>query len=92
MSGVPPGDLGAASGMTNVSQQVGGAIGLALLATLSASRTRALAAHGQSGASAAVGGEHLAVLVAAAILGFGLILSAVVLRTPARAAATARPH
>ena len=92
MSGVPPGDLGAASGMTNVSQQVGGAIGLALLATLSASRARALAAHGHSAASAAVGGEHLAVLVAAAILGFGLILSAVVLRTPARAAVAAAPH
>jgi EmrB/QacA subfamily drug resistance transporter len=90
MSGIPAADFGAASGMTTVSQQVGGAIGLALLATLSATRARDLAASGVDHASALVGGDHLAFLVAALTVAAGLLISAVVM-TPARATVEEAP-
>ena len=81
---MPPADFGAASGMTNVSQQVGGAIGLALLASLSAARARDLSSAGAHHAAALVGGDHLAFFVGTLAVTAGLIVSAVVLRSPVR--------
>jgi MFS family permease len=40
MDGVPPTDLGLAGGLTNATRQVGGAVGLAVLSTIAAARTR----------------------------------------------------
>jgi hypothetical protein len=76
--------LGAASGMSNVSQQVGGAVGLALAATLVATRTRSLIASGNPAARAAVGGDQLAFTVAAVTLIAGFVISAVVLHKSAQ--------
>jgi hypothetical protein len=65
MSDVEPTDAGLASGLVNTSFMMGGALGLAVLASLAASRTSALLADGESHAAALAGGYHLAFLVGA---------------------------
>ncbi len=72
-------DAGLASGLYNTSQQVGGALGLAVLSTLAASRTSSLLSHSAaSGQHAALlGGFHLAFGVAAGLLALaaGLLMA-----------------
>ena len=82
MSSATPQDAGLASGLVNTTAQVGGALGLAVLATVSASRTNALMAHGRPVAAALTDGYHLAFWIA-----FGLVVAAI-----AVAATVLRPH
>jgi predicted MFS family arabinose efflux permease len=90
LAGVRPEESGAASSMVNVMQQVGGALGLAVLATLSASRSRGLLAHGRSSDAALTGGYHLAFLIAAALV-VGALAVAATVPEPARTSAESSP-
>jgi len=84
MADVAPGDAGLASGLLNTTGQVGGAFGLAVLATLAGGRTLSLVRDGVDGVTALAGGFHFAWLVCAAIVVVTVGAAAVLLR-PARA-------
>ena len=84
MSGATQEDAGLASGLVNTTAQVGAALGLAVLATLSASRTESLTEAGESTAAALTGGYQLAFWVGAG-LGLAALVVAVVVVKPAPA-------
>jgi hypothetical protein len=65
MSDVEPSESGLASGVVNTAFMMGGALGLAVLASVAASRTASLADSGESALEALNGGYHLAFLVGA---------------------------
>jgi predicted MFS family arabinose efflux permease len=73
-------DAGLASGLINTSAQIGGALGLAVLATMSATRTNALLADGESQIAALVGGFRIAFLIGAGCLIAGVAVSLTVIK------------
>jgi EmrB/QacA subfamily drug resistance transporter len=83
MGGVRPEEAGLASGLVNTTLQVGGAVGLAVLATLSTSRTSSLLASGDSNPEALTGGYQLAFIVGAGLLAVAIAIAAIVLRPEA---------
>jgi EmrB/QacA subfamily drug resistance transporter len=90
MSGATAEDSGLASGLVNTSLQVGGAVGLAVLATLAGTRTENLLADGEPAAEALTGGYRFAFVVAAGIVAVAVVLASTVLRSEARAAEEAQ--
>jgi EmrB/QacA subfamily drug resistance transporter len=80
MSAATPEDSGLASGLVNTTQQVGGALGLAVLATLATTRSGTLQAHGASSAAALTGGYHLAFTIAAVLVLSAIAVGVVLLR------------
>jgi EmrB/QacA subfamily drug resistance transporter len=84
MADVPAADSGLGSGITNVSQQVSGALGLAVLSTIAANRTKGLLSTHQGLTSSLIGGYHLAFLAGAGTITAGVVLGLTLLR-PAQA-------
>ncbi len=87
MSDVEPSEAGLASGVVNTSFMMGGALGLAVLASLAASRTDTLLADGASEAVALTGGYHVAFFVGALFALTAAALGGLLLRQGAYATA-----
>lgn len=81
-AGVPLDEAGLASGLINTSQQIGSALGLAILAVVASATTKAAAAAGQAADVAAVLGYQRAFLTAAALMTIALLIGIFIIRTP----------
>jgi len=80
LGGVTGKDAGLASGLINTSQQIGGALGLAILTTVSATHTSSLLKNGTPKLSAVTSGFALAFWVAAGVCAASILATLVVLK------------
>ena len=80
LAGIEPREAGLASGLINTSQQIGGALGIAALSTIAASRTTHALAGGSTHAEALVAGFHAAFLAAVAVAIVGIAAALVLIR------------
>jgi EmrB/QacA subfamily drug resistance transporter len=85
MSDVDQSEAGLASGVVNTAFMMGGALGLAVLASLAASRTETLTASGEDALSALTGGYHVAFVLGAVFAAAAGVIGGVFLREPATA-------
>ncbi|MEU8297821.1 MFS transporter [Micromonospora sp. NPDC048909] len=83
MAGAGDADAGLASGLANTTQQVGGAFGLAALATLAAGRAGDLRSRGWAETTALAGGYRIAFAVAAGLVTAALLVAVLTLRRSA---------
>src|SRR5713101_1405860 len=91
MSDVAPSESGLASGVVNTSFMMGGALGLAVLASLAAARAESLLAFGADSLAALNGGYHVAFALSAVFAAGAALLSAVLLREGRQAPAHTGP-
>jgi EmrB/QacA subfamily drug resistance transporter len=80
MSGATTEDAGLTSGLVNTTAQVGGSLGLAVLATMSTARSQELLANGMSLPAALTGGFHLAFSIGAGLVLLAVAVTVIVLR------------
>ena len=83
MGGVSPQEAGLASGVVNTSFMMGGALGLAVLASLAAARTDSLVASGEGALVALNGGYHVAFLVGAVFCAAAAVVAGLLLESTA---------
>ncbi len=81
MSDVEPSQSGLASGVVNTAFMMGGALGLAVLASLAAARTAALAGAGAAPVAALAGGYRVTFLAGAVIAAVAAALAAALVRS-----------
>ena len=91
MADVPTADAGLGSGIVNVSQQVSGALGLAVLGTIATNHSKTLLAQGHGVTASLLGGYHVAFLIGAASAAVGIVIALVVLRPGAQASTELAP-
>jgi EmrB/QacA subfamily drug resistance transporter len=80
MADVPATDAGLASGITNVSQQISGALGLAVLSTVAANQTKSMLADDHGLTSSLLSGYHLGFVAGAITILAGIALAFALLR------------
>jgi len=80
MADVPAADAGLGSGITNVAQQISGALGLAVLSTVAANHTEGLVADHHGLTTSLISGYHVAFLTGAATIAAGIVLAFALLR------------
>jgi len=87
MSGVAPTESGLASGIVNTAFMMGGALGLAVLASAAAARTDTLTASGEGPLEALNGGYHVAFIVGAIFVVVSAVVAGALLRSDVSAGA-----
>jgi hypothetical protein len=80
MADVPAADAGLGSGITNVSQQISGALGLAVLSTVAANHTKEMLSADHGLTSSLIAGYQLAFLAGAMTIAAGMVLAFALLR------------
>jgi EmrB/QacA subfamily drug resistance transporter len=91
-TGVPPEESGLASGLINTTQQIGAALGLAILAAVAGATTKSALATGHSISAATILGYQRAFLASAILMSTAIVIAVFVIREPAPAPTSEPAH